>query len=204
MYTGRIRELLAAQMEQQKVFAQRKAKINSDRNLTAEGKREPLARIERERVGQAQKAWEKMLDTLQGMKAAEVTPLTAEEATQLAVAAQIVGSLDPKAPEADAALNAILQPFQGRIPAQRVIAAVLRKNGFNERATGLEGKIYDPDEHYDGLSYYIHDAVTNGTLSGLNELYGYLNAIDQNAQQESGASPIEPRKPGSIPGVSMW
>ena len=204
MYTGRIRELLAQQIEQQKAFAERKAKITSDRNLTAEGKREPLARIERERVGQAEKAWEKMLDTLQGMKVAETAPLTTDEAAQLAVAAQIVGSLDPQAPEADAALDAVLRPFQGRIPAQRVLSSMLRKGGFDERAVGLEGRIYDPDEHYNGLSYYIHDAVTSGTLSGLNELYAYLDAIDRNAPKESGASPIEPRKPGSIPGVSMW
>lgn len=204
MYTGRIRELLAQQIEQQKAFAERKAKITSDRNLTAQGQKEPLARIERERKAQVEKGWGEMLAVLQMMKNAELEPLTAEETAQLAVAAQIVGSLDPKAPEADTALDAILQPFQGRIPAQRVLSAVLRKSGFNERANGLEGRIYDPDEHYDGLSYYIHDAVTNGTLSGLNELYGYLNAIDQNAPQESGASPIEPRKPGSIPGVSVW
>lgn len=204
MYTGRIREQLAEQMEQQKVFAQRKAKITSDRNLTAEGKREPLTRIERERVGQAEKAWEKMLETLQGMKAAEVAPLTAEEATQLAVAAQIVGSLDPKAPEADAALNAILQPFQGRIPAQRILSASLRKSGFNERANGLEGRIYDPDELYDSLAFYVRDAVEKGSLSELNEGFAFLDAIDRNAPKKNGASPIEPRKPGSIPGVSMW
>lgn len=204
LYTGRIREQLAEQMEQQKVFAQRKAKITNDRNLTAEGKREPLTRIERERVGQAEKAWEKMLDTLQGMKAAEVAPLTAEEATQLAVAAQIVGSLDPKAPEADAALNAILQPFQGRIPAQRVLSSMLRKGGFDERANGLEGRIYDPDEHYNAIAFYVRDAMKQGNLSELNEAFAYLDAIDRNAPKESGSSPIEPRKPGSIPGVSMW
>ena len=204
MYTGRIREQIAAQIDAQKTFAQRKAHIDSNRGLTAEGKREPLARIERERKAQAEKAWAEMLDTLQGMKAAEVAPLTTEEAAQLAVAAQIVGSLDPKAPEADTALDAILQPFQGRIPAQRILSAALRKSGFNARATGLESKIYDPDEHYDGLSYYIHDAVTNGTLSGLNELYGYLDAIDRNAPDKSGPRPIELRKSGSIPGVTMW
>lgn len=204
MYTGRIREQLAEQMEQQKVFVQRKAKITNDRNLTSEGKREPLTRIERERVGQAEKAWEKMLDTLQGMKAAEVAPLTAEEATQLAVAAQIVGSLDPKAPEAGAALNAILQPFQGRIPAQRILSAALRKNGFNEQANGLEGRIYDPDEHYNAIAYYVQDAMKQGSLSELNEAFAYLDAIDRNAPKEGGASPVEPRKPGSIPSVSMW
>lgn len=204
MYTGRIREQLAEQMEQQKVFAQRKAKITNDRNLTSEGKREPLARIERERKTQAEKAWEKMLDTLQGMKAAEAAPLTADEATQLAVAAQIVGSLDPKAPEADTALNAILQPFQGRIPAQRILSSMLRKSGFDERATGLEGKLYDPDEHYDAIAYYVQDAMKQGSLSELNEAFAYLNAIDRNAPKESGASPIKPHKPGSIPGVSMW
>lgn len=204
MFTGRIREQIAAQIDAQKTFAQRKAQIDSNRGLTAEGKREPLARIERERKAQAEKAWAEMLDTLQGMKAAEVAPLTTEEAAQLAVAAQIVGSLDPKAPEADTALDAILQPFQGRIPAQRILSAALRKSGFNERANGLEGRFYDPDTHYDGLGYYIHDAVTNGTLSGLNELYAFLDAIDRNAPEASEASPIEPRKPGSIPGVSMW
>lgn len=204
MYTGRIREQLSEQMEQQKSFAQRKAKITSDRNLTAQGQKEPLARLERERKAQAEAAWAAMLKTLQDMKSVEAAPLTAEEAAQLAVAAQIVGSLDPEAPEADTALDAILQPFQGRIPAQRILSAALRKSGFNERANGLEGRIYDPDTHYDGLGYYIHDAVTNGTLSGLNELYAFLDAIDRNAPKESGASPIEPRKPGSIPGVSMW
>lgn len=204
MYTGRIREQLSEQMEQQKSFAQRKAKITSDRNLTAQGQKEPLARLERERKAQAEAAWAAMLKTLQDMKSVEAAPLTAEEAAQLAVAAQIVGSLDPKASEADAALDAVLRPFQGRIPAQRVLSSMLRKGGFDERAVGLEGRIYDPDEHYNGLSYYIHDAVTSGTLSGLNELYAYLDAIDRNAPKASEASPIEPRKPGSIPGVSMW
>lgn len=204
MYTGRIREQLSEQMEQQKSFAQRKAKITSDRNLTAQGQKEPLARLERERKAQAEAAWAAMLKTLQDMKSVEAAPLTAEEAAQLAVAAQIVGSLDPKASEADAALDAVLRPFQGRIPAQRVLSSMLRKGGFDERAVGLEGRIYDPDEHYNGLSYYIHDAVTSGTLSGLNELYTYLDAIDRNAPKASEASPIEPRKPGSIPGVSMW
>ena len=163
-----------------------------------------MARIEQERKAQAEKAWAEMLDTLQGMKAAEVAPLTAEEATRLAVAAQIVGGLDPKAPEADAALDAVLQPFQGRIPAQRILSAVLQKSGFNERANGLEGRIYDPDEHYNAIAYYVQDAMKQGSLSELNEAFAYLNAIDRNAPKESGASPIEPRKPGSIPGVSMW
>lgn len=204
MYTGRIREQIAAQIDAQKTFAQRKAQIDSNRGLTAEGKREPLARIERERKAQAEKAWAEMLDTLQGMKAAEVQPLTAEETARLAVAAQIVGSLDPEAPEADTALDAILQPFQGRIPAQRILSAALRKSGFNERANGLEGRIYDPDELYDSLAFYVRDAVEKGSLSELNEGFTYLAAIDRNAPKESGASPIEPRKPGSIPGVSMW
>lgn len=204
MFTGRIREQIAAQIDAQKTFAQRKAQIDGNRGLTAEGKREPLARIEQERKAQAEKAWAEMLDTLQGMKAAEVAPLTAEEATRLAVAAQIVGGLDPKAPEADAALDAVLQPFQGRIPAQRILSAVLQKSGFNERANGLEGRIYDPDEHYNAIAYYVQDAMKQGSLSELNEAFAYLNAIDRNAPKESGASPIEPRKPGSIPGVSMW
>lgn len=204
MFTGRIREQIAAQIDAQKTFAQRKAQIDGNRGLTAEGKREPLARIERERKARAEKAWGEMLDTLQGMKAVEVAPLTVEETTQLAVAALIVGSLDPKAPEADTALDAILQPFQGRILAQRVISAALRKNGFDEQATGLEGRIYDPDELYDALAFYVRDAVEQGSLSELNEGFAYLAAIDRNAPKESGASPIEPRRPGSVPGVSMW
>lgn len=204
LYTGRIREQIAAQIDAQKTFAQRKAQIDSNRGLTAEGKREPLARIERERKAQAEKAWAEMLDTLQGMKAAEVAPLTTEEAAQLAVAAQIVGSLDPQAPEADTALDAILQPFQGRIPAQRVLSSMLRKGGFHERAMGLEGQIYDPGELYDSLAFYVRDAVEQGSLSELNESFSYLAAVDRNAPKASGASPIEPRKPGSIPGVSMW
>lgn len=204
MYTARIRELLAQQIDQQKAFAQRKAKITSDPNLTVQGQKEPLARIERERKAQAEKGWGEMLAVLQMMKNAELEPLTTEEAAQLAVAAQIVGSLDPKAPEADTSLDAVLETFQGRIPAQRIISAVLRKSGFNERANGLEGRIYDPDELYDSLAFYVRDAVEQGSLSELNEGFAYLAAIDQNAPKESGASPIEPRKPGSIPGVTMW
>lgn len=204
MYTGKIREQLAAQIDAQKAFAQRKAQIDSNRGLTAEGKREPLARIERERRNQAEKAWAEMLAVLQMMKNTELAPLNAEETAHLAVAAQIVGSLDPQAPEADAALDAILQPFQGRIPAQRVLSAVLRKSGFNERANGLEGRIYDPDELYNSLAFYVWDAVEQGSLSELNEGFSYLAAIDRNAPNESGPRPIEPRKPGSIPGVSMW
>lgn len=204
MYTGRIRELLAQQIEQQKAFAERKAKITSDRNLTAQGQKEPLTRIERERKAQVEKGWGEMLAVLQMMKNAELEPLTAEETARLAVAAQIVGSLDPKAPEADTALDAILQPFQGRIPAQRILSASLRKSGFNERANGLEGRIYDPDELYDSLAFYVRDAVEKGSLSELNEGFAFLDAIDRNAPKKNGASPIEPRKPGSIPGVSMW
>ena len=204
MYTGRIRELLAQQIEQQKAFAERKAKITSDRNLTAQGQKEPLARIERERKAQVEKGWGEMLAVLQMMKNAESEPLTAEETARLAVAAQIVGSLDPKAPEADTALDAILQPFQGRIPAQRVLSAVLRKSGFDGRANGLEARLYDPDTHYDALAYYVREAVEQGTLSELNEGFAYLDAIDKNAPDESGPRPIEPRKPGSIPGVSVW
>ena len=204
MYTGRIREQIAAQIDAQKTFAQRREKITNDRNLTAEGKREPLARIERERVGQAKKAWESMLKTLYEMKSVETAPLSTDEAAQLAVAAQIVGSLDPEAPEADTALDAILQPFQGRIPAQRILSAALRKSGFNERANGLEGRIYDPDELYNSLAFYVRDAVEQGSLSELNEGFAYLDAIDKNAPDESGPRPIEPRKPGSTPGVTFW
>lgn len=204
MYTGRIREQLSEQMEQQRAFAQRKVKITSDRNLTAQGQKEPLARLERERKAQAETAWAAMLKTLQDMKSVEAAPLTADEAARLAVAGQIIGSLDPQAPEADTALDAILQPFQGRIPAQRVLSAILRKSGFNERANGLEGRIYDPDELYNSLAFYVWDAVEQGSLSELNEGFAYLAEIDRNAPKESGASPIEPRKPGSIPGVSMW
>lgn len=204
MYTARIRELLSQQIDQQKAFAQRKEKITSDPNLTVQGQKEPLARIERERKAQAEKGWGEMLAVLQMMKNAELEPLTTEEAARLAVAAQLVGSLDPKAPEADTALDAILETFQGRIPAQRILSAALRKSGFNERANGLEGRIYDPDELYDSLAFYVRDAVEQGSLSELNEGFAYLAAIDRNAPKESGASPIEPRKPGSIPGVSMW
>ena len=121
MYTSRIREQLSEQMEQQKAFAERKAKITNDRNLTAQGQKEPLARLERERKAQAETAWAAMLKTLQDMKSVEAAPLTADEAARLAVAGQIIGSLDPKAPEVDTALDAILRPFQGRIPAQRVL-----------------------------------------------------------------------------------
>lgn len=204
MYTSRIREQLSEQMEQQKAFAERKAKITNDRNLTAQGQKEPLARLERERKAQAETAWAAMLKTLQDMKSVEAAPLTADEAARLAVAGQIIGSLDPKAPEVDTALDAILRPFQGRIPAQRVLSSMLRKGGFHERAMGLEGQIYDPDEHYNAIAYYVQDAVKHGSLSGLNEGFAYLDAIDRNAPKESGASAIEPCKPGSIPGVSMW
>lgn len=204
MNTGKIRELLAAQMEAQKTFAQRKAQIDANRGLTAEGKREPLQRIERERRTQAENAWAEMLATLQDMKAVEAAPLTSDETARLAVAAQIIGNLDPKAPEVETALDAVLDAFTGRIPAQRVLASALRKNSFVDRAAGIEGRIYDPDEHYNALAYYVQDAVTQGTLSGLNEAFAYLDAIDRNAPNKSGARPITPRKPGSIPGVSMW
>lgn len=204
MYTGRIRELLSAQMEAQKTFAQRKAKIDTNRGLTAEGKREPLQRIERERRAQAENAWAEMLATLQDMKAVEAAPLTSEETARLAVTAQIIGSLDPKAPEVDAALDAVLDAFAGRIPAQRVLASALRKSNFVDRATGIEGRIYDPDEHYDAIAYYVQNAVTQGTLSGFNEVFSYLDAIDRNAPSKSGARPITPHKPGSIPGTNVF
>ena len=204
MNTGRIRELLGEQIEQQRAFAQRKAQINSDPRLTAQGRREPLERLENERKKQAAQAWGDMLSTLQTMKNAEAAPLTAEETAQLATAAQIIAHLDPNGKGVDAPLDAVLSPFRGRIPAQRVLTSVLRKSGFFEKATGLENRIYDPDEHYNALAFYAQSAVENGTLSELNESFAYLAAIDANAPTDTSTAPVVPTNPNATPGVSVW
>lgn len=204
MNTGRIRELFSQQIEQQRAFAKRKAQITSDPRLTDQGRAEPLARLERERSAQAGKAWGDILATLQAMRDMEAAPLTAEETAQLATAAQIIAHLDPNGEDVDAPLDAVLAPFRGRIPAQRVIASALRKHGFTERAGGIEGRIYDPAQHYNALAYYAQGAVEKGTLSELNESFRYLDAIDNNAPTDTGSAPIVPTNPNTAPGVNYW
>lgn len=195
MYTSRIREQLQAQMDKQATFATRKANISKDMNLTPQGKKEPLARIEAERKQQAQTAWAEMLDTLQKMRDAEERTIPEAVAPHLAATCQIIASIDPQAPGVDAALDSVLNAFSGRLACQRVLSAALRKAGHTGYAIGLDNRIYDPMEHYAQIAGYLQKPILDGCLSGLNEAFAYLDAIDRNAPAAQEAPALVPATP---------